>query len=96
MKAAYQFTPEELTDLVASVLASNGHDATGNLVLYNDGKPVEFDEARIEVGAQLTVRCAPEQSEYDKMRARYAQSIGQFGFPLPEEPGNAEPTQENP
>lgn len=84
MKKSFVFNAEELTDLIASVLSTNGHDAIGGLVFYKNGEPVEFDEARIDVGASLTVRCVPEQSHYDKMRARYFESIGQMQ-PQPQE-----------
>jgi hypothetical protein len=77
MKNSFHFTRDELTDLIASVLGTNGHNAVGGVTLFKDGQPIEFDEARIEVSAQLVVRCVPEMSQYEKLRQRYQQSVGQ-------------------
>lgn len=88
MKSSLQLTPEELSELIASVLSTNGHNAISQLGLYKDGQPVDFDEARIEVSTQLLVRCAPEQSKYDKMLERYLRSVEQFQPQPQAEPEN--------
>lgn len=82
MKSSFQISPDELGEIVASVLATNGHEASGPILFFANGQPVEVDQVRVDVAASLKVRCAPEQSQYDKMLARYQDLMSGYSQPV--------------